>query len=94
MSTTAQANANRANSQHSTGPTTDAGKHGLQIAPVNHAVQVFIQLLGVVQLERRHGDVGGRQILAQIRAHFHLPLAQTIARADDHYRSTRLIGRA
>ena len=31
--------------------------------------------------------------LAQIRTHFRLPRAQTIARTDPHYRSTRLIGR-
>lgn len=30
--------------------------------------------------------------LAQIRTHFHLPLEQTIARTDQHYRSTRSIG--
>ncbi|MCY1450425.1 hypothetical protein D9M71_672290 [compost metagenome] len=37
--------------------TTDPGKHPFQIAAVDHAVQVFIQLPGMVELERRHCHV-------------------------------------
>ena len=48
---------------------TDAGKHRFQITAINHAVEILIQLLGMAELEQRHGRVGGGQVLAQIRAH-------------------------